>query len=428
MAINSNQATGGDTPQALTDFLSEPSSSGYSELNLDSVGSEDTYDDVEQDAPVQRADNKKEAPAKEAKASAQTKKSKEEADFEAFLNEDEDEDLYEEGELTDEENVLAEEEEGEVEEDGDDKQEDSEEDPAALDEGEDSDEEGEGRDGEDEDELLSSEKKESRIPKRIGQLINKLKEKDTAFANKEYEYIQLIQQLAVENRQFKKQTAEGAKALAESRLTKARAELKEATEIGDTDSQIKAQEDLADAKVSLQEATRLASTVGYEEEPIRLTPEQVIATRKATEWANTNKVALSHPKIKETALRLSTTLIAEGFHDSSDEYWDELNTRLNKLVISPKYKVKGIYSFDEYNTPAPTQKKAVAKQAPAPQPKKKAPVALKAPPKRKSASITLDAGEEAFIRNTNSSKELYLRQKAAVKRTQTDNGYTPVIL
>lgn len=318
-------------------------------------------------------------------------------------------------------------------------------------------EEGEGRESEEllegEDEVApedTSEKK-SRVPKRINSLINKLKAKDNAIAEKEFQYIDALRKLAEENAQLKELSATSLIRSAESRVEQAKKAFKLAAEEADIEAQMAATEELSDAKAELNQAKQFQKEALSQLEqfkPTQVTKELVYATNKANSWAESNAKLLTNPYVKTEVIKINKTLLAEGSLEHTDEHWDALNARLNKVLKAKNIKGRAMSIYDDEGElvggeiakvptkPAKPSKGGVV----APQKKQATKPILKAPPvsvgNNSRAQYRLTNEDKAFLRaNPSLSPEVYLRNKAIRKRTEQEkakgmstSSYTPIYI
>lgn len=115
-------------------------------------------------------------------------------------------------------------------------------------------------------------------------------------------------------------------------LEYARMKLAEATNAGDGDSAVRAQELLYETRQQLQQLANMKQQAGRQrEEAPRIDPG---VQRNAATWIDRNdwyKPDLSDTDSK-IAKQVDETLVAEGWNPGTADYWDELDNRLQKYL------------------------------------------------------------------------------------------------
>jgi len=195
-----------------------------------------------------------------------------------------------------------------------------------------------------EEATAEAKKTESRIPKRIEQLINKLKEKDALEQQREYEFAQREAQLLQAIQELETQSSSNATLVASSQLKEAesaveiaRRKLRNAKMNADDDAELEALEELADAKARQREATALAAKAPKVDAETRqqqapVNPRQIIGYRKNQVWVESNKQALANPQVAIAIQSIDKQLLQEGFDPAEDDYRSELSKRANKTL------------------------------------------------------------------------------------------------
>ena len=173
-----------------------------------------------------------------------------------------------------------------------------------------------------------------RVERRIKKLVDQRREVELQANDLQEKNKQLEQRLA--------RLEEGSQNQAESqfneRYDQTKRALKQAVENGDTDAQVAFQEQLADMRAAMriaelqraQAANQAVSpTVGRAEQMAQTPP----APKKAMDWWEKNRWFNSNGYERETAAAraIDVQLEVEGFDKEEDEYYDELNIRLQKV-------------------------------------------------------------------------------------------------
>jgi hypothetical protein len=154
----------------------------------------------------------------------------------------------------------------------------------------------------------------------------------------------VAQALIDENRRLKQQYNEGAKQYAETansaaemELDNARKKLKAAHEAFDTDAIISAQEEMADAKLRLQQAKYAKHVALQPQEEVVQTPQQVQQAPqvddKTLRWQARNQWfgANGHEEMTSFSLGLHQKLVNSGVDPRSDEYFEQIDARMRSV-------------------------------------------------------------------------------------------------
>lgn len=192
-------------------------------------------------------------------------------------------------------------------------------------------------------------KEDPEYSKKVQRRIKKLVEQRKLSEAKSFE-------LEAENNAIKKRLEkleEGSQSQAHTefnqRYDQTKLALKKAVEEGDTDAQIDFQEQLADMRATI----RIAEMQQQQQQPVNQPPraaqrQQAPPPQKATEWVNKNNWFNTPSYGRETAAAraIDVQLDLEGYDKNTDEYFEQLNSRLQKVfpdVVSdpiPVEKVK----------------------------------------------------------------------------------------
>lgn len=162
-----------------------------------------------------------------------------------------------------------------------------------------------------------------------------------ALLREKQELERLAQHMVEENKRLKQYVSTGteqyttmAKTAAEAELDKARQEYKAAQEAFDTDAIIAAQEKMFEAKIKLQNAQNFRPPALQEEkfdvQPRQQAPEPVRADEKTLRWQAKNQWFGSDgfEEVTSYALGLHQKLVNNGVDPRSDEYFNEIDTRV----------------------------------------------------------------------------------------------------
>lgn len=168
-------------------------------------------------------------------------------------------------------------------------------------------------------------KRESRSQKRIQQL-----------ANEKRALLEEREQLIAEREEYRKQasatdkrTQADLKSALESKIQLIQVQMREAIKQGDSDQVVELQDQLFDAKADLKDLTKTLVKEEVGEKPIRKAPEEKIAER-ALEWIEAHPEFTTDELFHASALIVNNQLLKEGFDVNSEEFYEELDTRLSK--------------------------------------------------------------------------------------------------
>lgn len=193
-----------------------------------------------------------------------------------------------------------------------------------------------------------------------------------ALLREKQEMDKLMSYLAEENKKLKQTVNYGQEAYittatdaAEAQLQAARRQLKDAQESYDTDAIIEAQEALMEAKVRLSQVKNFKPTPLQEDEPVvqrePSQPQQVAPDEKTLRWQAKNQW-YGQPGFEEYtsyALGLHHKLVNSGVSPSSDEYFAQIDGRMQKTFPE-------LFGGNAEKTPEPeAPKKPAAVVAPA---------------------------------------------------------------
>lgn len=149
----------------------------------------------------------------------------------------------------------------------------------------------------------------------------------------------IAQTLIEENRKLKQQYNEGAKQYAETAtsaaemsIDAARKKLKAAHEAFDTDAIIEAQEELADAKMRMQQAQYIKNNALQNVEnvvqPQQQAPQPQQIDSKTLQWQARNQWFGQEPDMTSLALGLHQKLVTSGVDPRSDDYFEQIDARM----------------------------------------------------------------------------------------------------
>lgn len=204
-------------------------------------------------------------------------------------------------------------------------------------------------------------KKKSRLQRRIDDLVRQ----KSVYETERNQYASRISQLEGElqknntlNKDYKKLQKnhyDSRLESAEKLLDKARSEHKSAHEAGDSDGMLRAAESIADAKVdikTLENQKHLFDAPEVEEAPVypSVTPQpqqQVSAQQNASQpdpralqWAQSNSWFGQDAPKTGAAYAIDAQLKMEGYNPSSEEYYSELDMRLEDAFPTMKRETK----------------------------------------------------------------------------------------
>ena len=183
-----------------------------------------------------------------------------------------------------------------------------------------------------------------RVQRRINKLVQQRKESDAKAEEKEQELNALKQRLE----RLEQGETQKAQKQFEDRYVSVKQEMQKAIEEGDTGKQVEYAEQLADIRAAMKvaELQRQQSVQQKTQSPTVGRAAQPSAPKKAMDWWGKNQWFNSPGYERETAAARSidVQLDLEGYDKESDQYYETLNNRLQKifpeLISKPDMPVK----------------------------------------------------------------------------------------
>ncbi len=171
-------------------------------------------------------------------------------------------------------------------------------------------------------------KRRSRAKERIEQLVSKQREVEEMLSRRDQELADLRKQLD----QNTKMSKEDLKTSLERQVMSLSKQLSDYMRSGDADKAVEVQDMLIDAKVKL---SGLTSEIAMQKraESVPESPRQQQAPRlpvKAQEWINEYPEFNTDPVFRASAMAVNNQLLSEGFNPESEDFYDEINSRLEK--------------------------------------------------------------------------------------------------
>lgn len=179
--------------------------------------------------------------------------------------------------------------------------------------------------------------------KRIKSLLNRVHEREAMLAERD----RIIEELSKRNVGFRKESVVAKKEHWKNTVSQKEAELEKAVAEDDPKAIVRATKELADAQMR-HAAFEAVDEEEFEEQEIprlrRPEPEVPEVPDAAREWIARNKWFTEDPKKHNIARMISAEIHSEGTFDAdSDEYWEELDRRLetfNIKAVPPKNRQK----------------------------------------------------------------------------------------
>jgi hypothetical protein len=193
---------------------------------------------------------------------------------------------------------------------------------------------------------------------------------------------------------------------ANSEVEAAKAKLKHAYESGDVDLITSAQDSLTDAKLKVREYERYRPSLQEEESPVQTTPEQTRQTNqvdpKALAWQKENTWFGTDEEMTALALGLHEKVVKGGLDPRSDEYYDRINSTMQKRFPE--------YFGEDKSAPQETER---------PTPRKPANVVAPATRSTAPRQVRLTASQVALAKKLGLTPEAYARE---LIKLENDNG------
>lgn len=291
-------------------------------------------------------------------------------------------------------------------------------------------------------------KKPSRAQQRIEQLAKQVKSiaqrKDAEFLDKEAQYLDMINELQYRLDSQQKDLAGISVASADRNIQQARIKLKQAKENMDYDAELEAIEELTEAKQAKSRAEELAKKVPKDldiEAPRKVDRTVLLGTRKRDEWIRSNQQLISHPEIANLVGVVARSVENEGYMPHDDEYYTEVNRRVNKRLENAGIEQRVIHFLDQFNMGNEDEvyeedddEPLVQQTPPQQQVVKRAvnPMQVSAnkatPTKKNGGKARLSAEEVQAAQRLGIDPQGLLRQKAYAAKEQARNGWNSVYI
>ena len=299
-------------------------------------------------------------------------------------------------------------------------------------------------------------KKPSRAQQRIQQLSKQVKtiaqtvsqRKDAEFLEREAQHLETIQQLQYQLATQTKDLAGISLSAADRNIQQAKIKLRNAKENMDYDAEMEALDELTDAKAAKVRAEELAKKAPKDEieAPRAVDRSVLMSTRKRDEWLRVNQRLVAYPEIRNLVGVIATGVQNEGYLPSDDDYYTEVNNRVNKRLenagITERVQHYLDYGFGDDSSVDYDVEDTITtttQQQPPVLPKKQAvnPMQaqqVKATPTKKNVGTKarLSAEEVAQARMLGVDPQALLRQKAFAKQkeqaNETRNGWNSVYI
>lgn len=215
-------------------------------------------------------------------------------------------------------------------------------------------------------EVEETEEKESGAQKRIRQLVRQRKEREAQIADLQKRQEELEQRLAQKEQEYNKslkETLDSNERQIGDRLELAKKAYRQAVESGDADQMLAAQEAMSSAQFEAAQIKQSQDAyVKYQEEIERQAQAQQNVQQqaqeaydpKAIEWAGRNPWFGQDNILTQAALQIDAGMKDEGYDPSDDEYYAEIDKRL-QAAFPNRFEASG-------QTPARTEAPTNASQ------------------------------------------------------------------
>lgn len=175
-------------------------------------------------------------------------------------------------------------------------------------------------------EVKPVQRRPSRAQKRIRELNYKANELEAQLEKERKEKYELMKKLNEGSKQGKENT----KAALQAQITSLNNQLRQAMQAGDTDSVVKIQDQLIDAKTEMKVIDIELSNV-EEVEEYKPEPKTAPISEHAEAWMEEQHSNLRQdPQFANAAYSINESLLREGFDYMEEEFYDELSLRLSR--------------------------------------------------------------------------------------------------
>ncbi len=283
-------------------------------------------------------------------------------------------------------------------------------------------------------------KKPSRAQKRIRQLHSEKQEMQARLAQAEREKEELLKQLKSNNTSSKTTLKERL----ETHISVLTTQLRNAIKEGDADLVVTLQDELINAKMELAGVKHeLTSEPVHKEDesPKHKQPSKNQVPEKALEWIEDHPEFKTDPVFHGAAIALNNQLLMEGYDVESDDFYEELNTRLSKrfpevfgiieengVELSKNKKSSG--EGDSENEPSDVKNK-IRTESPKARTEQivsgsSRPSSAKPIQQGKKNSVTLTPADIKQAERWGLTLEQMARRMAHIESNKDGNGYTPI--
>ena len=280
-----------------------------------------------------------------------------------------------------------------------------------------------------------------RSEKRIKQLINLVKQKEEEKARALYE--EQMKRYEIEQRlgEYEKALAETYSSSSEVKIKSAESKLRKAKENVDIDLELEATRELQEAILEKQQAAMYKNSVPNRTEQQKpASVNEFYAEQKTRAWIQANPDLVNSIEMKNLVSRVAKDVEKEGLLPHEDDYYTEINKRLNTRFAQYDIpvKAKSAYSMlDDIADSADDEEAPVKdkKTPPAPPAKKTAtnPMSVGSPraPAKKASTGGVQgrasAEDAAFARRLGVDPTNFLKNAMLEEKTNKF-GYTPVYI
>lgn len=274
-------------------------------------------------------------------------------------------------------------------------------------------------------------KKPHRSQKRIQQLAQQKRDLEAQLEEERRKNQELQRSYVVADKNGK----EGTKLALTKTIEALTAQLRQSMVDGDADKTVELQDALMNAKMELRSIESVIKNI-KEPEPVKPAPKAQEVSHKAMEWVEDHPQFKTDPVFYGAAIALNNKLIAEGFDSDSDEFYEELNSRLapkfpevfgdlNESVVESEEDTDSSDTDGEELTDVkpksvkPSPKQTVAASA--------RPVG-KTIPVRKTQQVTLSDADLAMATRMGLDPKKYALRKMHMSKNRGEDGYAPIFI
>jgi len=280
----------------------------------------------------------------------------------------------------------------------------------------------------------ASKKRKGRATQRIKQLVTKNNNMAEELAAARQANAELQAQILAGNKTAKT----GMKETLEANISSLTKQLTSAMQDGETEEAVALQDKLMDTKMQLAGVSSELKHIESQPEPAAAAPveQEQEVSEKALDWVDAHPSFKTDQMFYTMSMVLNNTLIQEGFDPNSDDFYEELDTRLSKRFPEEF----GVEGKDEVNLEEDTTDSSPADSEDVKKESTKARTTEQTvsgssrisadtiQPRKKVQQVTLSQADLAQAERFGIPLDRMSKRKAHIENNEGSNGYVPIMI